>query len=72
MRVNLNRYQQGRLPNFSYLYLFQNFSKQGPNTRLDLYQELTYANLWYGVKRTCFWTQWRKSISSWTILLASN
>ena len=23
--INLNRYQQGRLPNYSYLYLFQNF-----------------------------------------------
>ncbi len=47
--INLNRYQQGRLPNYSYLYLFQNLSKQGPNTRLDLYQELTLANLVLGV-----------------------
>lgn len=47
--VNLNRYQQGRLPSFSYLYLFQNFSKQGPNTRLDLYQELTLSNFMVGV-----------------------
>jgi len=47
--INLNKYQQGRLPNYSYLYLFQNFSKQGPNTRLDLYQELTLANLVLGV-----------------------
>ncbi|MDG1213445.1 MAG: type IX secretion system membrane protein PorP/SprF [Flavobacteriaceae bacterium] len=47
--INLNRYQQGRLPNYSYLYLFQNFSKQGPNTRLDLYQELTMANLVLGI-----------------------
>ncbi|MDB9713538.1 type IX secretion system membrane protein PorP/SprF [Flavobacteriaceae bacterium] len=47
--VNLNRYQQGRLPSFSYLYLFQNFSKQGPNTRLDLYQELTLSNFMAGV-----------------------
>ena len=47
--INLNRYQQGRLPSFSYLYLFQNFSKQGPNTRLDLYQELTLSNFMVGV-----------------------
>jgi type IX secretion system PorP/SprF family membrane protein len=49
--INLNRYQQGRLPNYSYLYLFQNFSKQGPNTRLDLYQEITMANLVLGVNQ---------------------
>jgi len=47
--INLNKYQQGRLPNYSYLHLFQNFSKQGPNTRLDLYQELTMANIVLGV-----------------------
>ena len=47
--VNLNRYQQGRLPSFSYLYLFQNSSKQGPNTRLELYQELTLSNFMVGV-----------------------
>jgi len=47
--INLNRYQQGRLPNYSYLYLFHNFSKQGENTRLDLYQEFTLANLVLGV-----------------------
>lgn len=47
--INLNKYQQNRLPNYSYLHLFQNFSKQGPNTRLDLYQELTMANIVLGV-----------------------
>ncbi len=45
---NLNRYQQGRLPSYSYLHLFNNFSKQGPNTRLDLYQELILSNLTFG------------------------
>lgn len=47
--VNLNRYQQGRLPAYSYLYLFNNVSKQGPNTRVDLYQELILANLSIGL-----------------------
>jgi type IX secretion system PorP/SprF family membrane protein len=47
--MNLNKYQQGRLPNYSYLYLYNVVSKQGPNTRLDLYQDLTLANLVIGL-----------------------
>lgn len=46
---NLNRYQQGRLPSYSYLYLFNNVSRQGPNTRVDLYQELILANISIGI-----------------------
>ena len=46
---NLNKYQQGRLPSYSYLYLYNNISKQGPNSRVDLYQELILANLSFGI-----------------------
>jgi len=49
--MNLNKYQQGRLPNYSYLYFYNVVSKQGPNTRLDLYQDLTLANLVLGVNQ---------------------
>ncbi len=46
---NLNKYQQGRLPNFSYLYLFSAFTKHGPNTRFDLYQDFILSNFLIGV-----------------------
>jgi len=49
--MSLNRYQQGLLPNYSYLYFYNVLSKQGPNSRLDLYQELTLANLVLGVNQ---------------------
>ena len=47
--INLNRYQQGSLPNYSYLYLFQNFVKQGPVVRASFFQEITLANLMLGL-----------------------
>ena len=46
--INLNRYQQGRLPDYSYLYLFQNLVKQGPVLRASFFQELTLSNLILG------------------------
>lgn len=47
---NLNKYKQGRLPDYSYLHLFQVVSKQGVNTRVDLYQDLIMGNMFFGLK----------------------
>lgn len=47
--LDINEYSQGSLPEYSYLYFFNAVSLQGPNTRLDLYQELTLGNVSLGV-----------------------
>ncbi len=47
--VNLNRYQQSRLPDYSYLYLFNVVTKQAETTRLDLHQNLVLSNLYIGL-----------------------
>lgn len=46
---NLNKYQQGRLPNYSYLHLYNVFSNQGPNSRADLYQDMILGNMFFGI-----------------------
>jgi type IX secretion system PorP/SprF family membrane protein len=47
---DLNPYGQSAfLPENSYLYLFNSFSKQGTKTRFDLYQEAILGNISFGV-----------------------
>jgi hypothetical protein len=46
----LNPYKQSTfLPENSYLYLFNSFSKQGTKTRFDLYQEAILGNISFGI-----------------------
>ncbi|WP_088323978.1 PorP/SprF family type IX secretion system membrane protein [Polaribacter tangerinus] len=45
---DINPYDQGILPTFSYVYLYNSFTKQGPKSRLDLYQELILGNVSVG------------------------
>ncbi len=47
--LDINKYGQAKLPEFSYLYFFNAVSVQGPNTRLDLYQDLTLGNYSIGI-----------------------
>jgi type IX secretion system PorP/SprF family membrane protein len=47
---DLNPYGQSAfLPENSYLYLFNSFSKQGAKTRFDLYQEAILGNISFGI-----------------------
>ena len=47
---DLNPYEQSVfLPENSYLYLFNSFSKQGTKTRFDLYQEAILGNISFGI-----------------------
>jgi type IX secretion system PorP/SprF family membrane protein len=47
---DLNPYGQSTfLPENSYLYLFNSFSKQGAKTRFDLYQEAILGNISFGI-----------------------
>lgn len=47
---DLNPYRQSTfLPENSYLYLFNSFSKQGTKTRFDLYQEAILGNISFGI-----------------------
>jgi len=47
---DLNPYEQNAfLPENSYLYLFNTFSKQGTKTRFDLYQEAILGNISFGI-----------------------
>ena len=47
---DLNPYEQSAfLPENSYLYLFNSFSKQGTKTRFDLYQEAILGNISFGI-----------------------
>ena len=47
--MDINKYGQAKLPEYSYLYFFNAISIQGPNKRLDFYQELTLGNLSLGI-----------------------
>lgn len=47
--IDINRYSQLQLPEYSYLYLFNAVSVQGPNVRLDFYQDLTLGNISFGI-----------------------
>ena len=46
---DLNPYGQGLLPEYSFLFLYNTFSKQGPKTRFDLYQEAILGNVSFGI-----------------------
>jgi hypothetical protein len=47
---DLNAYgQNALLPEYSYLYLFNSFTKQGNKTRFDLYQQLILGNISFGI-----------------------
>ena len=47
---DLNPYGQSAfLPENSYLYLYNSFTKQGTKSRLDLYQELILGNISFGI-----------------------
>lgn len=47
--LDINKYGQAKLPEYSYLYLFNAVSVQGPNTRLDFYQDVILGNFSIGV-----------------------
>lgn len=46
---DLNPYGQGVLPDYSFLYLYNTFSKQGLKNRFDLYQEVILGNVSFGI-----------------------
>ncbi len=47
---DINPYGQSLfLPENSYLYLYNSFTKQGSKTRLDLYQEMILGNISFGI-----------------------
>lgn len=46
---DMNPYTQGMLPDYSYLFLYNTFSKQGAKTRIDLYQEVILGNVSFGI-----------------------
>jgi type IX secretion system PorP/SprF family membrane protein len=47
---DINQYgQSAYLPENSYLYLYNSFTKQGTKSRLDLYQELILGNISFGI-----------------------
>ena len=49
--MDLNPYTQGMLPDYSYLFLYNTFSKQGAKTRFDLYQEAILGNVSFGLNQ---------------------
>jgi hypothetical protein len=38
VQFDINKYDQGFLPYYSYLFFYNTFSKQGSKSRVDLYQ----------------------------------
>jgi hypothetical protein len=46
---DLNPYGQGLLPDYSFLFLYNSFSKQGVKNRFDLYQEAILGNVSFGI-----------------------
>lgn len=48
---DLNPYAQNMLPDYSYLFLYNSFSKQGAKTRFDLYQEAILGNVSFGLNQ---------------------
>lgn len=46
---DINPYGQGVLPDYSFLYLYNTFSKQGLKNRFDLYQEVILGNVSFGI-----------------------
>ena len=51
IELDINKYDQGLLPYYSYLYLNNSFSKQGSKTRFDLYQEAILGNVGFGLNQ---------------------
>ena len=51
IQFDINKYNQGILPYYSYLYLYNSFSKQGSKTRFDLYQEAILGNVGIGLNQ---------------------
>ena len=49
--LDLNPYTQRMLPDYSYLFLYNTFSKQGTKTRIDLYQEAILGNFSFGLNQ---------------------
>lgn len=47
--LDINKYGQTKLPEHSYLYLFNVASVQGSNARFDFYQEVTLGNMSFGI-----------------------
>ncbi len=47
--LDINKYGQSKIPEYSYIYFFNAVSLQGPNTRLDFYQDVTLGNFGIGV-----------------------
>ncbi|TLP80140.1 PorP/SprF family type IX secretion system membrane protein [Maribacter sp. ACAM166] len=47
--LDINKYNQSKLPEYSYLYFFNTVSLQGSNSRLDFYQDLQLGNISLGV-----------------------
>ena len=48
---DLNPYTRGILPDYSYLFLYNSFSKQGSKTRFDIYQEAILGNVSFGINQ---------------------
>ena len=51
IQFDINKYDQGILPYYSYLYLYNSFSKQGSKSRVDLYQEAILGNVGFGLNQ---------------------
>ena len=48
---DLNPYTQSLLPEYSYLFLYNTFSKQGSNTRFDFFQEAILGGVSFGLNQ---------------------
>jgi hypothetical protein len=48
---DLNPYDQGILPSYSYLFLYNSFTMQGAKSRIDLFQELILGNISIGLNQ---------------------
>ncbi len=51
IQFDINKYDQGFLPYYSYLFLYNTFSKQGSKSRIDLYQEAILGNVGFGLNQ---------------------
>lgn len=51
IQFDINKYNQGFLPYYSYLYFYNTFSKQGAKSRIDLYQEAILGNVGFGLNQ---------------------
>ena len=49
--LDLNPYDQGILPSFSYLFLYNSFTMQGVQSRIDLFQEVILGNISIGLNQ---------------------